>query len=193
MQWCMSVFSNLPVYCASRVSEASAALCCPEPAAHAHSQQEVWAQLRPQLCHALLRLPGEHRVPVLFRLDCAGPPLPRSRQRQTRLDAGGADPTGTYIRICVCMEMLVGTWPSASMLGSEWKFLTLLGKVASHRQRFCWFSFKFNYPQNILFYDYLNMQYFKIKIRPKLSRSRILNKKIVLFELQALFFINTWM
>ncbi len=36
-----------------------------------------------------------------------------------------------------CMEMLVWTWPAASMFGSEWKFLTLLGKVAS-----C--------PQNIL-------------------------------------------
>ncbi len=50
-------------------------------------------------------------------------------------------------------------------------------KVASHRQHFCWFSLKFQGPQNILLHEYLNMQYIKINIWARIyqaSQSAIL-------------------
>ncbi len=45
-----------------------------------------------------------------------------------------------------------------------------LKKVASHRQHFCGFSLKCLGPQNILLYEYLNMQYIKIKIKPSTKK-----------------------
>ncbi len=60
--------------------------------------------------------------------------------------------------------------------------------VSSHRQNFWGFLVKFHGHQNILLYEYLNMQYINIKNRS--STFKQTNKKNNF--IQAFFFINTW-
>ncbi len=53
---------------------------------------------------------------------------------------------------------------------------------------FLQFSLKFHGPQNILLYDYLNMQYIKIKIRPSTLKKK--NKIILASNIVLLFYLN---
>lgn len=90
---CCPLFSFLPHY-ANRMFAAFATVWCSEPDPHADSFEEVWPQLRPELCDALCRFSGEHRVSVFSWLDIPGQPFPRPNQRQARPHAGGSKLSG---------------------------------------------------------------------------------------------------